>query len=78
MTVTINGPANAASSSSGTGANPSASVGLSAVNGVATTFLRSDGAPALDVTIAPTWSAVHTFQQAIAATSTEGGQSTQM
>ena len=54
------------------GANPSASIGLSAVNGVATTFLRSDGAPALDVTIAPTWSAVHTFQQAIAATSTDG------
>jgi hypothetical protein len=31
----------------GTGANPTAEVSGSAVNGVATTFLRSDGAPAL-------------------------------
>ncbi len=49
---TINGPA---------GANPSASVGLSAVNGAATTFMRSDGAPALDQSIAPTWSGSHIF-----------------
>lgn len=35
-----------------TAANPTASVGLTAVNGVATTFMRSDGAPALDVTAA--------------------------
>lgn len=41
------------------GANPSASVGLSAVNGVATTFLRSDGAPALSQAIAPTWTGIH-------------------
>ena len=41
------------------GANPTASVGLSAVNGVATTYLRSDGAPALDVSIAPTWTGAH-------------------
>lgn len=47
--------------SGGTGANPTASVGLTAVNGVATTFLRSDGAPALDQGIAPTWTAEHTF-----------------
>lgn len=43
------------------GANPTASAGLSAVNGSAATFMRSDGAPALDVTIAPTWTGVHTF-----------------
>lgn len=43
------------------GANPSATVGLTAVNGSAATFLRSDGAPALDVTIAPVWSGVHLF-----------------
>lgn len=43
------------------GANPTASVGLAAVNGVATTYLRSDGAPALDVSISPTWSGTHTF-----------------
>jgi len=44
-----------------TGANPTASVGLSAVNGSATTFLRSDGAPALSQSIAPTWTGLHTF-----------------
>lgn len=44
-----------------TGANPTASVGLSAVNGVATTFLRSDGAPALSQGIVPTWTGIHTF-----------------
>lgn len=44
-----------------TAANPSASIGLSAVNGTATTYLRSDGAPALSQAIAPTWTDVHTF-----------------
>lgn len=44
-----------------TGANPTASVGLAAVNGTATTFLRSDGAPALSQSISPTWSGNHTF-----------------
>jgi hypothetical protein len=43
------------------GGNPTASVGLSAVNGSAATFLRSDGAPALSVSIAPTWTGAHTF-----------------
>lgn len=43
------------------GANPTASVGLSAVNGTALTFLRSDGAPALNQAIAPTWTGLHTF-----------------
>jgi len=42
-------------------ANPTASVGLTAVNGVASTYMRSDGAPALDVSISPTWSGTHTF-----------------
>lgn len=51
------------SDSTGTGANPTASIGLSAVNGVATTFLRSDGAPALDVAIAPTWTGLHTWSR---------------
>lgn len=45
--------------SGASGANPTASVGLTAVNGVATTFLRSDGAPALDQSIAPTWTGNH-------------------
>lgn len=42
-------------------ANPTALVGLAAVNGVATTAIRSDGAPALDQAIAPTWTAQHIF-----------------
>lgn len=51
-----------------TGANPTASVGLSAVNGSAATFMRSDAAPALDQSIAPTWTNTHTFSgsQAVA------------
>jgi hypothetical protein len=53
---------NAVGASGVTGAaNPSASVGLSAVNGSATTFMRSDGAPALSQSIAPTWTAQHIF-----------------
>lgn len=44
-----------------TGANPTASVGLSVVNGAATTFMRSDAAPALSQAIAPTWTAAHVF-----------------
>ena len=47
--------------SGSSGANPTASVGLSVVNGVAATFMRSDAAPPLDVTISPTWSGTHTF-----------------
>lgn len=43
------------------GANPTASVGLAAVNGSAATFMRSDGAPALSVAIVPTWTGKHTF-----------------
>lgn len=42
-------------------ANPSASIGLSATNGSATTFMRSDAAPALSQSIAPTWTSAHTF-----------------
>ena len=53
----VNGVAVAAS----TGANPTGTVGLTAVNGTATTFLRSDGAPALSQAIAPTWTAAHVF-----------------
>lgn len=42
-------------------ANPTASVGLTAVNGSASTFMRSDAAPALSQAIAPTWTGNHTF-----------------
>lgn len=42
-------------------ANPTASVGLTAVNGTATTAIRSDAAPALSQAIIPTWTGLHTF-----------------
>lgn len=42
-------------------ANPSASIGLAAVNGSASTAMRSDGAPALSQAIAPTWTGDHVF-----------------
>lgn len=42
-------------------ANPTASVGLTAVNGSADTYMRSDAAPALSQSIAPTWTGSHTF-----------------
>lgn len=43
-------------------ANPTASVGLTAVNGSANTAMRSDAAPPIDQTIAPTWTGIHIFQ----------------
>lgn len=42
-------------------ANPTAQIGLTAVNGTAATPMRSDGAPALDQGIAPTWTSSHTW-----------------
>jgi hypothetical protein len=44
-----------------TAANPTGSIGLSIVNGSASTFMRSDGHPSLDQSIAPTWTGVHTW-----------------
>lgn len=46
---------------------PSALVGLVAKPGVATLSMRSDGAPALDQSIAPVWSGLHTFTKSRAA-----------
>lgn len=43
------------------GADPTGTIGLSAVNGAASTFTRSDGAPALSQAIAPTWTDAHIF-----------------
>ncbi len=65
-TVNVSGNfyVNGAVVSGAVGANPSASVGLAAVNGAASTFLRSDGAPALSQAIIPTWSAQHIFAKA--------------
>lgn len=45
-------------------ATPSASVGLVAVAGSATTATRSDGAPALSQAIVPTWTGIHTWSLA--------------
>jgi hypothetical protein len=42
-------------------ANPTATLGLTAVNGSATTAMRSDAAPALSQAIVPTWTGAHTF-----------------
>jgi hypothetical protein len=50
------------------GADPTGTIGLSAVNGSASTYLRSDGAPALSQAIIPTWSQLHTFSAGFLAT----------
>ncbi len=49
------------SASGATFANPATSIGLTAVNGSATTAMRSDAAPALSQAIIPTWTGTHTF-----------------
>lgn len=62
--LTASGAISGSNLSSAGGANPSASVGLNAVNGSATTFMRSDGAPALSQSIAPTWTGLHQYAPA--------------
>lgn len=52
----------------GNGANPTALVGLTTINGTATTFMRSDAAPAISQTITPTWLGLHTFSAGISVT----------
>ena len=42
-------------------ANPTATIGMSATNGSATTAMRSDAAPAINAGISPTWTGTHTF-----------------
>lgn len=58
-------------------ANPSATAGLTAVNGTAKTAMTSDSAPAISQAITPTWTGTHTFSNAItvngAGTSLKGG-----
>jgi hypothetical protein len=54
-------------------ASPTAKVGTTAVNGSAATFMRSDAAPPIDLTITPTWAGKHTFSAAVAVT---GGTTT--
>lgn len=50
------------------GANPSVQVGLTATNGSAATFMRSDAAPAINVGITPTWTGLHIFSAGIETT----------
>ena len=50
-----------AGNSGTTFANPSASIGLTAVNGSASNAMRADGAPALSQSITPTWTSSHIF-----------------
>jgi hypothetical protein len=51
----------ACSTGGASGANPTGTVGLTTVNGVAGTYMRSDAAPPLSQSIAPTWTGAHTF-----------------
>lgn len=66
------GPTGAAGAG-GSLANPTAHVGLTAVNGSATSAIRSDGAPALDQGITPTWTGAHIFSNTTASTSATTG-----
>lgn len=62
--ISISGKVGQPATISGTtvdSANPSAEVGLAAVDGSATTFMTSDSAPALNQAISPTWTGSHTF-----------------
>ena len=49
--------------------NPAATIGLAAINGSASTYMRSDAAPALSQGITPTWTATHTFSKSGGGTS---------
>lgn len=53
--------------------NPTAKVGIAVANGSAATFMRSDGAPPLDLTISPTWTGSHTFSSAPGVKDSGGG-----
>lgn len=57
-----------ATPATGTSANPSALVGPSAVNGTAITFMTSDSAPGINLGGTYTWTALHTFNGGLAAT----------
>jgi hypothetical protein len=47
------------------GANPTVSAGLTANDGIATTFMRSDASPAIDQGITPTWTGAHVFSSSV-------------
>lgn len=58
-------------------ANPSGTIGLSAVNGSATTWMRSDAAPALSQSIAPTMTGNWTFNGSVTLSGTTQASSSQ-
>jgi hypothetical protein len=60
-TIAAMGAISGSNLSAAGGANPTALAGPTATNGVATTYLRSDGAPAINLTVAYTWTALHTY-----------------
>lgn len=45
------------------GSNPTATIGLAAINGSAPTFMTSDSAPPLSQAIMPVWTGIHSFLQ---------------
>ncbi|SRR6266404_3352217 len=57
---------------SSSAANPTASIGLSAVNGAASTYMRSDAAPQLSQAIVPTWTGQHTFNSGVVVSTASG------
>lgn len=62
--ITVNQQGQITAASNGTPVtfgNPTSLVGLSAINGVSTSVMRADAAPALNQAIAPTWTGIHTF-----------------
>lgn len=66
--VSIAGDGTISATGGASAANPTGTVGLAVVDGVATTFMRSDASPALSVAITPTWTALHTFSGGVTAT----------
>lgn len=56
-------------------ANPSGSIGLTAANGTASTYTRSDATHALSQAISPTWSGTHVFTGATPIVGTTTGLS---
>ncbi len=54
-------------------ANPTATIGLTVINGSLATAMRSDAAPALSQAIVPAWTGTHTFSNAIYSALFTGG-----
>lgn len=57
----------------GLASTPTALVGLTAITGTASSFIASDSAPALDQSIAPTWTGAHIFLRGVVLGTPTGG-----